>query len=258
MSAVEPGFAAVTGAGQGIGRGIATELARRGVPVLVTDRDGERAARTSADLVADGLSADSAIVDVRHKDSIGDALRHAAETFERPLGIFVNNAGYTQLADPMEITAEQWDAMMQVNARGTLFGLQSAAEVIRDGGAIVNVSSSTARGPYVSSAHYAASKAAVLSLTMTFAAALAPRRVRVNAVAPAIVDTELWDVFDLELADRDGLVPGTAKQQRIDQIPIGRAGTPEDIALAVAFLADPANGYITGECVHLTGGSYMQ
>lgn len=254
----ELGFAAVTGAGRGIGRAAALKLASDGQDILVIDRDAEAGATVVKEIAAAGKNAIARAADVRSKTEILDAVLHARETFSQDLQTFVNNAGYTQLADPLEVTAEQWDAIIEVNARGTLFGSQVAAEYLIEGGSIVNVSSATACGPYVPSPHYAASKAAVLSLTMTFAKHLAPRRIRVNCVAPAIVDTDLWDDFDLQIAKRDNLQPGVAKAHRIAEIPIGRAGTPLDTANAIAFLADSNNGFITGECIYLTGGSIMR
>lgn len=252
------GFAAVTGAGRGIGRATALKLASDGHDILVIDRDAEAGAAVGKEITAIGRNALACAADVRSKTEILDSVLRAREKFGPKLQTFVNNAGYTQLADPLEVTAEQWDAIIEVNARGTLFGSQVAAEHLTDGGSIVNVSSATARGPYVPSPHYAASKAAVLSLTMTFAAYLAPRRIRVNCVAPAIIDTDLWDDFDLQIANRDNLQPGTAKAHRIAQIPIGRAGKPSDTANAISFLANSNNGFITGECIDLTGGSMMR
>jgi D-sorbitol dehydrogenase (acceptor) len=92
---------------------------------------------------------------------------------------------------------------------------------------------------------------------MSFALRLAEYRIRVNSVAPAMVDTDFWDVVDGQLAERDDLQPGEAKKRRIDQIPLGRAGTAEDVAYAVAYLATDDSAWVTGECMHLTGGVYM-
>jgi NAD(P)-dependent dehydrogenase (short-subunit alcohol dehydrogenase family) len=253
------GFAVVTGGAGGIGRAVAASLAESGHAVVLADLDGAAAAIAAKELSEQGHRAIGVATDVQVRADVDAAVAAGRDEFGLPLRTLVNNAGYTELCDPDEITQQQWDAIMSVNARGVLFGLQAASAVMgEDGGAIVNVSSNTARGPYVPSAHYAASKAAILSLTMTFAAHLAPRGIRVNSVAPAIVDTALWDGFDAQIAAKEGLPTGEAKRTRIAQIPIGRAGTPEDVARAVAFLADPANGFITGECLHLTGGSSMQ
>jgi NAD(P)-dependent dehydrogenase (short-subunit alcohol dehydrogenase family) len=252
------GFAVVTGGAGGIGRAVGAALAGRGLPVVLADLDGAAASAAAQSLRDNGDKAIGVATDVRVRSDVDNAVAAGAAEFGLPLSTFVNNAGYTELCDPDALTEQQWDAIMAVNARGVLFGLQAASAAMGEGGVIVNVSSATARGPYPPSAHYAASKAAVLSLTMTFAAHLAPRRIRVNSVAPAIVDTALWDYFDAQIADRDGLATGVAKRSRIDQIPIGRAGTPADVARAVAFLADPDNGFVTGECLHLTGGSFMQ
>lgn len=251
-------FAVITGGAGDIGRAVGAELARAGAAVVLADIDGDRAVTAAGELTDEGLTAIGVEADVRRRADLSAAIDAGSRTFDASLATFVNNAGYTELCDPDEISEQQWDELMAVNARGVLFGLQAASEAIVPWGSIVNVSSATALGPYVPSAHYAASKAAINSLTMTFAAFLAPRRIRVNGVAPAIVDTELWNRFDAAIAAKEGLALGAAKRDRIAQMPIGRAGTPADVAQAVAFLANPDNSFITGECLHLTGGSLIR
>jgi NAD(P)-dependent dehydrogenase (short-subunit alcohol dehydrogenase family) len=105
--------------------------------------------------------------------------------------------------------------------------------------------------------HYAASKAAVISLTKSFAAALAADGIRVNTVAPGMIDSPMWDEADREFARRLGLPEGEPRRRRISQIPLGRPGTPEDAAAAVAYLASDDAAYITGECLHVSGGDIM-
>ncbi|MDQ4128653.1 MAG: SDR family oxidoreductase, partial [Actinomycetota bacterium] len=152
-----------------------------------------------------------------------------------------------------------WDRVMDVNARGTLFGMQVAARAMKErgGGTIVNTASIMGRNGHPLYAHYAASKAAIISLTKSFALALAPYKIRVNSVGPGIVDTALWDQMDTQWAELEGLRKGEPKAQRIEQVPLKRAGTPEDVANAVAFLATDEAAYITGECIHISGGSFM-
>jgi NAD(P)-dependent dehydrogenase (short-subunit alcohol dehydrogenase family) len=127
----------------------------------------------------------------------------------------------------------------------------------RGRGTIINMASIMGRNGHPLYPHYAASKAAIISLTKSFALALAPYGIRVNSVGPGIVDTALWAQMDTEWAELEGLKPGEPKAQRIEQVPLRRAGTPEDVANAVAFLATDQASYITGECIHSSGGSLM-
>jgi meso-butanediol dehydrogenase/(S,S)-butanediol dehydrogenase/diacetyl reductase len=252
-------FAVVTGAGRGIGRAVAARLAASGYAVVVSDIDQGTARQSADELVAQGAKAVAITADVREIKDIEKTIGAGEKTFDLKLGVFVNNAGFIDIQDPFHITGEQWDRLFEVNTRGTFFGTQVAGRIMREqkSGSIINIASAVARGPYPNAVHYAASKAAVINLTMSFARVLAPHGVRVNSIAPAIVDTDLWLGMDRQLTRRDGAEPGSAMQRRIAEIPLGRSATPADVADAVAFLASDQAAYITGECLHLTGGSLM-
>ncbi|MDQ0381189.1 SDR family NAD(P)-dependent oxidoreductase [Amycolatopsis thermophila] len=147
--------------------------------------------------------------------------------------------------------------MLAVNARGTLLTLQLAARCLRDSGAAVAVASIQALLPNPLSADYAASKAAVLSLTRSFAAELAPRGIRVNAVAPGRIDTALSDYGSAEVGRLTGQDAGETLARRLATNPLGRIGRADEVAAAVAFLASDDASYITGECLNVCGGDVM-
>ncbi len=196
-------------------------------------------------------------VDIADPESVAGLGAAAAAAFDEPVRYFVANAGVQTFRRATELPVDEWDLVLTVNARGTMLSLQEAARCMPDGASIVAVASIQGRvaAPYYP--HYAASKAAIISLVKSFAVALAPRRIRVNSVAPGIIETALWDEADARLSALTGREPGAARAARIAQVPLGRAGTPEDVAAAVAFLLSGDASYITGECLHVCGGDVM-
>ena len=251
-------LAVVTGGGGGIGRAISLRLAQEGATILVTDRDLASAEVGAAAIRDMGGSASSLEVDVTKPSHIK---RLSATWREGQLGrptVVVSCAGLQTFTDVLDVSTEDWDRVMDVNAKGALLVLQAAARAMGNaGGSIVTVASLQARLGSRYYAPYSASKAAVLSLTRSFAVALAAQGIRVNAVAPGIVDAGLWELADAELARLRGVSSGVPRQERIAQVPLGRAGTPDDVASAVAFLASDDASYITGECLHVCGGDLM-
>jgi NAD(P)-dependent dehydrogenase (short-subunit alcohol dehydrogenase family) len=173
------------------------------------------------------------------------------------LDVVVANAGIQTFAPAVELSSSDWDRVLAVNARGTLLTLQLAARCLASGGAVVTMASIMGRLPNPLSVHYAASKAAVLSVTKSFAAELAPRGIRVNAVAPGRIDTPLSDYANVELGRITGQDAEEALRRRVATNPLGRTGRPEEVAAAVAFLASDDASYITGECVNVCGGDVM-
>lgn len=251
------GLAVVTGAAQGVGEGIAARLARDGARVVVADRNDDAAATTVARIVADGGQARAVHVDVADPDSVARLGAAAAAAFDEPVRYFVANAGVQTFRRAMEVPVDEWDLVLDVNARGTLLSLQEAGRCMADGTSIVAVASIQGRVGAPFYPHYAASKAAIISLVKSFALALAPRGIRVNSVAPGIVDTALWDEADVRLSALTGREPGAAHAERVARVPLGRAGTAQDVAGAVAFLLSDDASYITGECLHVCGGDVM-
>jgi NAD(P)-dependent dehydrogenase (short-subunit alcohol dehydrogenase family) len=250
----------VTGGGGGIGAAVARRLSAEGVAVLVTDVNGEAAKSVADSIAGGGGQAVGLDVDVRDEQALERVPSTALSAFGAEPSIYVCNAGYQTFASFDDIDDRQWRDVLDVNAHGTLLTMRVAGNAMQRAGltgSIVNVASIQARLGSRYYAHYSASKAAVLSLTKSFALAMAPRRIRVNCVAPGVVDTALWAKADREMAALRGVEPGVPKVERIAQVPLGRAGQPEDVAGAVAFLASDDASYITGECLHVCGGDLM-
>ena len=237
--------AVVTGAGKGIGRGIALCLAEAGADLVVS-------ARTQSDIdeVADavaqtGRRAVAVAADVTDGEQL-DALVAAAGELGG-LHVWVSNAGGLPDATPRYLTRtpeERWDAQVDLNLKSVWMGAIRAAAAMETG-SIVNISSRAATGPQPKNGPYGASKAAVNSLTQTLAVELAPR-IRVNAVAPGPIPTENF----LQSTN----FPDDRPLETFIGLPLGRLGTPEDIGNAVVFMASPAASWITGQCLYVAGG----
>jgi meso-butanediol dehydrogenase/(S,S)-butanediol dehydrogenase/diacetyl reductase len=264
-------IAIVTGAGQGLGKGIALRLAREGAAVVVAEYDPQTAAAAAAEITSLGARAMSYPVDVRDVDSVRKMVRDVAATFGR-IDVLVNNAGAMQTKPLLELTEEDWDRIVDLNQRGLFFCLQAVAfqmiaqapeevkaagKAERSCGKIVNLSSISGRHGRPLAAHYAASKAAVISITQSAALAFAPYNINVNAVCPGVVPTPMWQQIDADRARLLGLQPGEAMASFVDSIPLRRAGTPEDIAAAVAFFCSPDAEYVTGQTLNVDGGYEM-
>lgn len=250
----------VTGGGGGIGGAVAQRLAAEGAAVLVVDVNADAAKRVAEEVAAEGGRASHLSVDVRDEAGVSKIPAAASAAFGAEPDLYVCNAGYQTFATVDQIDDQQWHDVLDINARGSFLTMRTAAASMRrtgSTGTIVTVASIQARLGSVYYAHYSASKAAVLSLTKSFALSLAPHRIRVNCVAPGVVDTELWAKADREMAALRGVQPGVPKQERIAQVPLGRGGHPDDVAGAVAFLSSDDASYITGECLHVCGGDVM-
>jgi len=244
--------ALVTGASRGIGRAIAVRLAREGADVAITVHR-EPGDATLAAIRASGVRAVPIEADLADVDAPARAVVRAHAALSR-LDILVNNAGGGGPTCPLlEVSAAGWDAVMALNARGAFLALQAAARLMAasGGGAIVNIASVAAHGPRPLLAPYAAAKAALLSLTRSAAQALAPLGVRVNGVCPGLIDTGVWDAFR---RDPDGRA---MFERRLAETAMGRAGTPEDVADAVAYLVSDQARYVTGHGLHVCGGLEM-
>jgi meso-butanediol dehydrogenase / (S,S)-butanediol dehydrogenase / diacetyl reductase len=250
--------ALVTGAGQGIGKAVALRLARDGAAVVAADVKLDAAQQTAEEVSALGGAAMAVAVDVRDVEQIQAMVDATVERFGR-IDILVPCAGITQIKKMQELSVEEWDRMFAVNTRGLFFTIQRAAEAMirQGGGAIVTVASVAGLGPRPFFVHYAASKAAVISITRSAAAMLAPHDIKVNTVCPGIVGTAMWDQIDEEMAREFGESLGQYRRQRLAGIPLGRFQTAEDVANTVAFLASPEAGNITGQSLNVDGGLHM-
>ncbi len=264
-------IAIITGAGQGIGRGIALRLAEEGAHIVVAEFHPETAAAVAREVEGRGQRALAYPIDVSEVNAVAQMVTDVVRTFGR-IDILVNNAGVMQTKPLLDLTEADWDRVIAVNQRGLFFCLQAvAAQMVRQVpedikaagraprsfGKIVNVSSISGRRGRPLSAHYAASKAAVISITQSAALALAPFNINVNAVCPSVVPTPMWQQIDQDRGGLLGLKPGEAMAAFIEAIPLKRAATPEDIAGAVAFLCSADADYITGQALNVDGGHEM-
>ena len=263
--------AIVTGSGQGIGKAVALRLAREGADVVVAEINRETAQATAQELQALGRRARAHPLDVGCLAEIQSMVDHVVADFGH-IDILVNVAGIAQTKPFLELTEEDWDRVVDTNLKGTVFCMQAVGrqmirqvppEVVAQGradrsyGKIVNFSSiSGRRGRSVQMA-YAASKAAIISVTQSAALAFSPYNINVNAVCPGVISTPMWDQIDRDRSRLMGAKPGEALKVFIGKVPLQRAGSPEDVAGAVAFLCSADADYITGQTLNVDGGFEM-
>ncbi len=251
----------VTGAARGIGRAIGEALLDEGADVCFADLDGDRAASVAAANVtrADehGGRVMAAPVDVTDRTRVAEMIEAVVAEFGK-LDVAFNNAGVNKPMHFLEVTEENWDFIMRVNALGVLIGMQEAAKQMiaqGTGGKIINTASIASRQGFDNVVPYCASKFAVVSLTQSAARDLAKHDITVNGFAPGVVHTEMWDSLDQELMDLGASErPGQAMAEFSAEILRGRVATPADITGTTTFLASPASDYMTGQIVMIDGG----
>ena len=249
-------IAVVTGTAQGLGLGIAEQLATDGAEVFLTDVRLDKAQAASDRLGAQGLRTHAGLLDVT--DSAGvDGFFESLVAEHGRVDLLVNNAGMGQDVQPtIEVSDEEWARVIDINLTGTFRTCRAAGRVMerQESGAIVNLASINAHSPAALVASYNAAKAAVLSLTKTLAMELAPYGVRVNAVSPGPVYT----AFNRKVMAQRSVTLGLGADDMVERvrkaIPLGRWGEPADIAQAVSFLLSPAASWITGEVLQVNGG----
>jgi NAD(P)-dependent dehydrogenase (short-subunit alcohol dehydrogenase family) len=243
--------AVVTGAASGIGEGVARRLAADGHTVALLDFDGAGVRRVASVLAGQGHTAAAFEADVADRDALErvyDAVRHDLG----PVTIVVTSAGIEAFDPIAAVSAEKWDRVIAVNLTGTFTCLQLAVpDMIEAGwGRIVTISSSSAQSGAPNMAHYVASKGGVIGLTKAFARELAHHGITANTIPPTIVDTPM-----ARKGETEGHVPSVDVMSKM--VPLGRAGTPDDIASACSYLCSDEGGYITGQIIGVNGGMYI-
>lgn len=238
--------AVVTGGGQGIGEGIAKNLADAGAAVVVAARHADRIARVADEITAGGGRAHAVPTDVTDRDAVIALADAAGETFGG-LHVWVNNAGGSPVRSPLrELDEHDWDACLRLNLTAVWMASVIAAERMTDGGTIINISSPAGDRGVPGSGHYAAAKAGVNSLTKTLSLELAPA-IRVNGISPGYVPTEVMmtalDTDEEQLA-----------QMADKRVPLRRLGTPDDMGRTAVYLASDAGSWVTGQTLVVSGG----
>jgi 3-oxoacyl-[acyl-carrier protein] reductase len=239
--------ALVTGGAQGIGRTISEELARAGAHVVLGDVNLKGAQETSEAINISGGSASAVKIDVSNATEVREVFDFIIKD-KKPVDILVNNAGITRDGLMVRMKESDWDLVLDINLKGSFLCSQQAAKQMmkQKSGAIVNIASIVGVMGNFGQANYSASKAGVIGLTKTLAREVASRGIRVNAIAPGFIDTEMTRVLDKEV-----------RQKLIEQIPLSRLGLPEDVARCINFLVSDKSSYITGQVINLNGGMLM-
>jgi meso-butanediol dehydrogenase/(S,S)-butanediol dehydrogenase/diacetyl reductase len=251
-------IAIVTGAGRGIGRAIALELARQGAEIVIAEMDQAGAKRTAEEVGALGRRSLATTTDVTSRADLRAMVDRAKAEFGR-IDILINNAGIYRAASTLDVTEDHWDAIMNINAKAVFFATQAVLPVMiaQKAGAIVSLASMAGKIGSKTNLPYNASKAAVVSMTKSLALAHAGEGIRVNCVCPGFVETDMWAVVSRDQSKLLGMTPEEFTRQRKASVPLGRMETPEDVAHVVAFLAGPRSGYMTGQALSVDGGLVM-
>jgi 3-oxoacyl-[acyl-carrier protein] reductase len=247
MFSLKDKVAVVTGASQGIGRDTALALAQAGAKVVLAARNEEKLAALASEIEAAGGESLAVKMDVADAEQVKAGFKQVIETFGR-LDILVNNAAVTRDGLAMRMKKEDWEAVLQTNLTGAHFCIQQALPTMMKAraGRIINISSVVAQSGNAGQANYVAAKAGLIGLTKAIAIEIASRGITVNAVAPGFIETPMTDV----LADK-------VKEELKTRIPLGRMGSPRDVASAIVFLASDEAGYITGHVLNVNGGMHL-
>jgi D-sorbitol dehydrogenase (acceptor) len=250
----------ITGGGGGIGLAIAEACLAEGARCTLADRPADPPGDAALLRRKHPAAVAYVAADVSDAASVGGML-FAARAAHGDIHTLINNAALFDMAPLLESDEASFDRLFAVNVKGMFFVMQRVLQHMVDarvaGGSIVNMASQAGRRGEALVSHYCATKAAVISYTQSAALAMAPHGIRVNAIAPGVVDTPMWSQVDALFARYQGLQPGEKKRQVGLEVPLGRMGTPNDIAGAAVFLASDEARYITAQTLNVDGGNVM-
>jgi meso-butanediol dehydrogenase/(S,S)-butanediol dehydrogenase/diacetyl reductase len=249
--------AVVTGAGQGIGKGIALALAREGANVVISDINLKEATKVVREIEELGRKSFAVKTDVTSKKEVDDLIKKTMETFSS-LDIMVSNAGVSSMEYVIDMPEEKWDFNMDVNLKGTFLVTQAAAQqmIKQQNGKIICTASMAGKGGVATQAHYNASKHGVIAYVKSLAQELAPCGITVNSICPGSIKTSMQDrevQWGAEIRGA-GATPEDIREEMANFTPLGRIGLPEDIAKVVIFLASDDSAFMTGQAINVTGG----
>lgn len=255
MRPLEGKSALVTGGVRGIGLAICEAYVREGARVAIADLLESEAQETASSL---GDNAIAIKMDVTDVSSIQEGVAKVENAWGG-IDILVNNAGIFNMASIDKITPEDYRRQYDVNVGGTIFAIQAVVPVMKKGGggAIINFASQAGRRGEPNIAIYCSTKAAVISITQSLALELAQDNIRVNAIAPGVIDTPMWDVVDAQFAEYENKPQGQKKREVGEAVPLGHMGDPAEVADPCVFLASDAARYITAQTLNVDGGNWM-
>jgi len=239
--------AIITGSGRGIGKAIALDFADVGADLVVVARTASEIESVAAEIRDKGGRALAVPTDIRSADQVKDMVERAMAEFGK-IDILVNNAGGTFRVPFLQISEGAWDAVLRENLKGVFLCTKAIVDIMvkQKEGSIINISSLAGQVPYANMAHYGAAKAGVINLTQTLAVELGPYNIRVNTILPGYIEVEWFAQLLQEHPE--------VRERRLQRVPLGRFGKPEDIAGAAIYLASEASSYVTGASILVTGG----
>lgn len=260
MQSLKGKITLVTGAGQGIGRGIALRFAEEGADVIINDVNIDNARKVAGEVAKAGRRSLAIKADISISSQVEEMKKVVEKEFGAKLDILVNNAGIARILPFTDTTEEIWDKIIGINLKGTFLCCRAFVPwmIARKSGKIINMSSKSGKVANAWFAAYCTSKFGVIGLTQSLALDLAPHKINVNAICPGIVFTPHWDELQKQYAVKRDMPVEKVREYLSGKIPLGRPQTPEDVAAVAVFLASSKSDYMTGQAVNVTGGQEMR